>query len=225
MYLRATERRKTESSRNKTCFCVIACICTRSGTSFNMIVAKKDAFCVIACIVRATYCLKTKSSRNNKKTITSLGPIRPNCKSKPSQKDGTLNRWDRYYGTTNQDDPIGPTRSFRPIISIGPTRSYIPIRSLLPTRSSKSSKRSDGYLTIIERLYSLESTTRSDGYLTIIERLYSSKSSTRWDGYLTVIERLYSLKSMQDRTVVRRLRSSHRTIPVITRLDGPTRFQ
>ena len=42
LYLRATERRKTESSRYKTRFRVIACICTRNGMSFNIIIAKQE---------------------------------------------------------------------------------------------------------------------------------------------------------------------------------------
>ena len=95
MYLRATERRKTESSRNKTRFRVIACICTRNGTSFNMIVAKQEDHCV----------------------------ARTNRKSRFSQKDGASNFWDRSSRTTNQNDPIGPTRSFGPIRLLGPTRS------------------------------------------------------------------------------------------------------
>ena len=46
MYLCVTERRKTELSSNKTRFRVIACICTRNGTSFNRIVAKQEDHCV-----------------------------------------------------------------------------------------------------------------------------------------------------------------------------------
>ena len=55
------------------------------------------------------------------------------------------------------------------------TRSFGPIRSLQP-------RRSDGYLTVIERFHSSKSSTRSDGYLTVLKRLYSSKLSTRLDG-------------------------------------------
>ena len=110
-------------------------VLTRNGTSKFRIFAKQDAFFVTACIVCATYCLKTRLSRNNKKTIASLGPIRPNHKSRSSQKDRTSNRWDRSPGMTNQDNLIGPTGSFGLIISIGPTRSFGPIRSIGPTRS------------------------------------------------------------------------------------------
>ena len=42
LYLCATERWKTESSRNKTHFRVIACICTRNRTSEHRIVAKEE---------------------------------------------------------------------------------------------------------------------------------------------------------------------------------------
>ena len=107
----------------------------RNGKSKGQIVAKKDVFRVIACIVRAIYCLKTRLLRNKKKTIASIGPIRPNQNSRSLQKDGISHYWDRYSGTTNQDDPIGPRRSFGPIGSIRPRRSFLPIRSIGPTRS------------------------------------------------------------------------------------------
>ena len=71
MYLRATERQKTESSRNKIQFRVISFICTSNGTSFNRIIAKKVDH-------RVDRTKKTQSEINilaKRQNIESLGQI------------------------------------------------------------------------------------------------------------------------------------------------------
>ena len=66
-------------------------------------IKKRRSLFVMVC---ATERLKTGSSRN--KTYHRVWESgRPNRKSRFSQRDGTLNHWDRCSGTTNQDDPIG----------------------------------------------------------------------------------------------------------------------
>ena len=48
--------------------------------------------------------------------------------------------------------------------------------------------------------------------------------STRSDRYKTVIERLSSLEYLQDRTILRRLRSNHSMVPVIAQMMNTQDF-